>query len=162
MALVAGSDAGHALTALGLAQTLVAAGDETVVYTGLRWVQAAQRRGLVVADLPGLAARDDDDDSDAGAKLSTRAARMARELAPELALGGYDLVISDAITLAGGWAAELCGVPWIELSSHPLYEQSRGLPPIGAGLAVGTGVRGRLRDHLLRAVSAPALARGRA
>lgn len=159
---MAGSDAGHALTALGLAQVLASAGDETVVYTGLRWVDAAQRRGLVVAELPGLAARDDDDDDDAGAKLSTRAARMAVALAPELALGNYDLVVSDAITLAGGWAAELCGLPWIELSSHPLYEQSRGLPPIGAGLAVGIGVRGRLRDRVLRALSAPALARGRA
>ncbi|GAC58549.1 putative glycosyltransferase [Gordonia hirsuta DSM 44140 = NBRC 16056] len=159
---MAGSDAGHAFTALGLAARFAAAGDETVVYTGTRWTQAGARRGLTVRELPGLTARDDEDDTDAGAKLSTRAARMAVELAPLLAVDAPDLVICDAITLAGGWAAELVGIPWIELSPHPLYEQSRGLPPIGAGLAVGTGLRGRLRDRVLRALSAPAEARGRA
>lgn len=159
---MAGSDAGHALASLGLAARFAAAGDETVVYTGLRWQAAAARRGLTVRELPGLAARPDDDDADAGAKLSTRAARMAVELAPMLALDDAELVVSDSITLAGGWAAELTGVPWIELSSHPLYDQSRGLPPIGAGLPAGTGWRGRLRDSAFRALSAPAAARGRA
>lgn len=159
---MAGSDAGHAFAALGLAAAFAAAGDETVVYTGTRWGPAAERRGLTVRELPGLAARPGDDDTDAGAKLSTRAARMALELAPVLARGGYDLVFSDSITLAGGWAAELTGLPWIELSSHPLYDQSRGLPPIGAGLAVGTGLRGRLRDTVLRAMSAPSERKGRA
>lgn len=159
---MAGSDAGHAFAALGLAERLLAAGDEPIVYTGLRWVGAAARRGLIVRDLPGLAVRDDEDDGDAGAKLSTRAARMAVELAPVLAREQFELVVSDSITVAGGWAAELCGIPWIELSSHPLYEQSRKLPPIGAGLDVGVGVRGRLRDALLRALSRPAERKGRA
>lgn len=158
---MAGSDAGHAFTALGLAAAFAAAGDETVVYTGTRWADAAARRGLTVRDLPGLAVRDDEDDSDAGAKLSSRASRMALDLAPLLALEGTELVFSDAITLAGGWAAELTGVPWIELSPHPLYEQSRGLPPIGSGLPAGTGFAGRLRDAVLRAMSAPSQARGR-
>lgn len=158
---MAGSDAGHAFAALGLAERFLAAGDEVVVYTGIRWTEAAARRGIEVRELPGLAVRDGEDDADAGAKLSTRAARMALELEPELALGGYDLVISNAITLAGGWAAELAGIPWIELSPHPLYEQSRGLPPIGAGLAAGTGLRGRLRDGVLRLLSAPDRRRGR-
>ncbi len=157
---MAGSDAGHAFAALGLAEKFRAAGDEAVVYTGAGWAEAAARRGIEVRPLPGLAVRDDEDDADAGAKLSTRAARMAVELAPELALGGYQLVISDAITLAGGWAAELTGIPWIELSPHPLYDQSRGLPPIGAGLEPGAGLRGRLRDTVLRALSAPARRRG--
>ncbi|MEZ5211369.1 glycosyl transferase [Gordonia sp. PP30] len=161
MAFVAGSDAGHAFAALGLAAAFAAAGDQTVVYTGTRWREAALRRGLTVRELPGLAARDDEDDADAGAKLSTRAARMALELAPRLALDGVDLVIGDAITLAGGWAAELTGLPWIELSAHPLYDQSRGLPPIGSGLDAGSGARGRLRDGVLRALSAPAERKGR-
>ncbi|MCK0440433.1 glycosyl transferase [Gordonia alkaliphila] len=159
---MAGSDAGHALASLGLAADFAAAGHECIVYTGLRWETAAARRGLLVRDLPGLAARPDEDDSDAGAKLSVRAARMALELAPLLALERIDLVVSDSITLAGGWAAELTGLPWIELSSHVLYDQSRGLPPIGAGMAVGVGWRGRLRDGVLRALGARSHARGRA
>ncbi|MBM7367672.1 UDP:flavonoid glycosyltransferase YjiC (YdhE family) [Gordonia hydrophobica] len=157
---MAGSDAGHAFPALGLATALREAGDEAIVYTGDRWTSIAARRGIEVRPLPGLAARPGDDDDDAGAKLSVRAARMALELAPELALAGVDLVISDVITVAGGWAAELAGCPWIELSPHPLYEQSRGLPPIGAGLAPGVRLRGRLRDAVLRAGADVAVAKG--
>lgn len=113
----------------------------------------AAARGVEVAELPGLPATVDDDDEDAGAKLSVRAARMAVHLAPVLATRGVDLVISDVITVAGLWAAELAGIPAIELSPHPLYLPSRGLPPIGTGMAAGTGVRGRVRDGLLRAAS---------
>ena len=36
----------------------------------------------------------------------------------------------------GGMAAELLGIPWIELCPHPLYLPSRGLPPIGSGLGI--------------------------
>lgn len=160
MAIVAGSDAGHAFPALGLATALREAGDTVIVYTGARWVSIGRERGLDVRPLPGLAARPGEDDDDAGAKLSVRAARMALELAPELAVLDVDLVIGDVITIAGGWAAELAGLPWIELSPHPLYEQSRGLPPIGAGMAPGIGVAGRLRDAVLRAGADRAVATG--
>src|SRR5205085_3705740 len=37
---------------------------------------------------------------------------------------------------------------------QPLYLPSKGLPPIGSGLAPGTGVRGRLRDAAMRALTA--------
>src|SRR6202012_2359135 len=108
--------------------------------------------------LDGLAATDDD--VDAGARIHRRAARMAvlnvpvlRELAP-------DLVVSDVITAGGGMAAELLGIPWIELNPHPLYLPSKGLPPIGSGLAPGTGIRGRLRDATMRALTARSLQAG--
>ncbi|MFT3900231.1 MAG: glycosyltransferase [Gordonia sp. (in: high G+C Gram-positive bacteria)] len=157
-ALVAGDEAGHAFPAFALAQRLTAAGHSAVVFTGRRW-SGVDLGAAEVAELPGLAAADDDDDADAGAKLSTRAARMATALAPELA-GRFDVVIGDVITKAGGWGAELAGIGWVELSPHPLYEQSRGLPPIGMGLAAGTTAGGRLRDRLLRALSARAVAAG--
>jgi UDP:flavonoid glycosyltransferase YjiC (YdhE family) len=70
-----------------------------------------------------------------------------RELAP-------DLVVSDVITACGGMSAELLGIPWIELNPHPLYLPSKGLPPVGSGLAPGTGVKGRLRDAATRALTA--------
>jgi UDP:flavonoid glycosyltransferase YjiC (YdhE family) len=63
-------------------------------------------------------------------------------------------VVSDVITACGGMSAELLGVPWIELNPHPLYLPSKGLPPIGSGLAPGTGIRGRLRDAAMRALTA--------
>ncbi len=67
---------------------------------------------------------------------------------------GLDLVVSDVITACGGMSAELLGIPWIELNPHPLYLPSKGLPPIGSGLAPGTGIRGRLRDATMRALTA--------
>jgi UDP:flavonoid glycosyltransferase YjiC (YdhE family) len=70
-----------------------------------------------------------------------------RDLAP-------DLVVSDVITAAGGLAAELMDVPWVELNPHPLYRPSKGLPPLGSGLAPGVGVRGRIRDAVMRTLSA--------
>lgn len=153
VAIVAGPDAGHAFPAFGLAQRLGGQGFSATVFTGDGWFDAAAGAGIDIAELPGLRLLDSEDDSDAGAKLSARAARMAVGLAPVLATRGVDLVVSDVITVAGLWAAELCGVPGIELSPHPLYLPSRGLPPIGAGLARGTGLRGRLRDAALRAAS---------
>ena len=72
---------------------------------------------------------------------------VLRDLAP-------DLVVSDVITACGGLAAELLGLPWVELNPHPLYRPSKGLPPLGSGLAPGVGVRGRLRDAVMRALTA--------
>ncbi|NMN99902.1 glycosyl transferase [Gordonia sp. TBRC 11910] len=158
--LVAGPEAGHAFPAFALAERLAAVGHSPIVYTGLRWSHAAARRGIRVVDLPELAADDSDDDSDAGAKLSVRAARMALALAPVLVAHDVDVVVSDVITVAGGWAAELAGLGWVECSPHPLYLQSRGLPPIGAGMARGEGPLGRMRDAALRTSSAPARRRG--
>ncbi|WP_439033080.1 glycosyltransferase [Gordonia terrae] len=160
VAIVAGSDAGHAFPAFALAERFAAAGDEATVYTSLDWSRAARRRGIDLAELPALRAEDADDDTDAGAKLSDRAARMAVPLAEHLRTSGADVVVSDVITVGGGWAAQLCGLPWVELSPHPLYLPSRGLPPIGSGLAPGRGVRGRLRDTLMRAATASSIRKG--
>ncbi|GAA3716563.1 glycosyltransferase [Gordonia hankookensis] len=160
VAIVAGPDAGHAFPAFALAERLGADGIATIVYTGLRWRAAAADRGIEVLELPGLAVEDGDDDTDAGAKLSGRAARIAVSLAPVLAERRVDLVISDVITVGGAWAADLVGIPWVELSPHPLYRPSRGLPPIGAGLEPGHGWSGRLRDRAMRAATARSLRRG--
>jgi UDP:flavonoid glycosyltransferase YjiC (YdhE family) len=62
--------------------------------------------------------------------------------------------------VCGGLAAELMGLPWIELCPHPLYLPSKGLPPVGSGLAPGVGVRGRLRDAVMRALTARSLRGG--
>lgn len=158
---MAGPEAGHAFPAFALSERLSAAGHRPIVFTGARWERIAARRGIEVVDLPELAVAVGDDDDDAGAKLSVRAARMASALAPLLTERGIEVVVADVITVAGGWAAELAGLPWVELSPHPLYTQSRGLPPIGAGLDRGRGWRGRGRDRLLRAAGAPARRRGR-
>ncbi len=118
------------------------------------------RAGVDAVELEGLDATDADDDADAGEKLHRRAARMALLNVPTLQGLAPDLVVSDVITTCGGMAAELLGVPWVELCPHPLYLPSRGLPPVGSGLAPGTGVRGRLRDAVMRALSARSIRDG--
>ena len=160
VALVAGPEPGHVFPAIALCLHLAAAGDDPVLLTGTGWLDTARSAGLDAVELLGLDPDESDDDTDAGAKLHHRAARMAvlnlsvlRDLRP-------DLVISDVITVCGGMAAELAGIPWIELSPHPLYLPSRGLPPIGSGLAPGTGLRGHLRDATMRAFTARSVRAG--
>ena len=158
--VVAGPEAGHAFPALALCLRFCAAGDRPVLMTGTRWLETARRAGIEAVELAGLDPSDSDDDADAGAKIHQRAARMAVVNLPALRRCAPDLVISDAITACGGMAADLLGVPWVELSPHPLYLPSRGLPPVGSGLAPGSGLLGRLRDSTLRALTARSVRAG--
>lgn len=157
VAVVAGPDPGHSFPAIALCQRFLAAGDAPTLLTGAEWLDTARAAGVDAVELVGLDPTQDDDDSDAGAKIHQRAARMAVLNRPQLQAMGLDLVVSDVITACGGMAAELLGIPWIELDPHPLYRPSKGLPPIGSGLAPGTGVRGRLRDATMRALTARSL-----
>jgi len=154
VAVVAGPDPGHALPALALCRRFVAAGDTPTLLTGIRWLDTARQAGVDAVELAGLDPTAADDDTDAGAKIHQRAARMAVLNLPRLRDLAPDLVVSDVITACGGLAAELLGVPWIELSPSPLYRPSKGLPPLGSGLAPGVGLRGRLRDSVMRALTA--------
>jgi UDP:flavonoid glycosyltransferase YjiC (YdhE family) len=152
IAVVAGPDPGHSFPAMALCQRFAEAGDEPTLFTGSEWTEAAGVAGIDAVPLDGLVATDQD--LDAGARIHRRAARMAVLNVPALRELAPDLVVSDVITAGGGMAAELLGIPWIELNPHPLYLPSKGLPPIGSGLAPGIGVRGRLRDVTMRALTA--------
>ncbi|OBH42584.1 glycosyltransferase [Mycobacterium mantenii] len=152
VAVVAGPDPGHSFPAIALCRRFAEAGDEPTLFTGAEWLDTARGAGIDAVALDGLAATDDD--VDAGARIHRRAARMAVLNVPALRELAPDLVVSDVITAGGGMAAELLGIPWIELNPHPLYLPSKGLPPIGSGLAPGTGIRGRLRDATMRALTA--------
>jgi len=154
VAVVAGPDPGHAFPAIALCQKFAAAGDEPTLVTGAQWLDLARDRGVDAILLAGLDPVEGDDDADSGAKLHRRAARMAVLNEPGLAGLGLDLVVSDVITSCGGMAAEMLGLPWVELNPHPLYRPSSGLPPLGSGLAPGVGVRGHLRDAVMRALTA--------
>src|SRR6202000_895124 len=131
--------------------------DKPSPVTGPEWREPARAAGVDAVELAGLDPTADDDDGDAGAKIHQRAARMAVLNVPQLQAMGLDLVVSDVITACGGMSAELLGIPWVELNPHPLYLPSKGLPPIGSGLAPGTGIRGRLRDATMRALTARSL-----
>ncbi|MGD9620414.1 MAG: glycosyltransferase [Mycolicibacterium sp.] len=154
VAVVAGPDPGHAFPAIALCLRFLAAGDTPTLLTGRKWLDLAGREDIGAFELDGLAPVPGDDDGDSGAKIHQRAARMAVLNVQRIDGLAPDLVISDSITACGGMAAELLGVPWIELNAHPLYRPSKGLPPVGSGLAPGRGFRGRLRDSAMRALSA--------
>ncbi|OBI40626.1 glycosyl transferase [Mycobacterium kyorinense] len=154
VAVVAGPDPGHSFPAIALCQRFAAAGDTPTLLTGTEWLEDARAAGVDAVELAGLDPTAADDDRDAGAKIHQRAARMAVLNIPQLQDLAPDLVVSDVITACGGMAAELMGIPWIELNPHPLYLPSKGLPPLGSGLAPGIGIRGRLRDAVMRALTA--------
>ncbi|OKH61967.1 hypothetical protein EB72_14345, partial [Mycobacterium sp. SWH-M1] len=154
VAVVAGPDPGHAFPAIALCRRFLAAGDEPTLLTGTRWLDTARGEGFDAVELDGLRVMAGDDDADAGAKIHERAARMAVLNRARIESLKPDVVVSDSITTCGGLVADLIGVPWIELNTHPLYRPSKGLPPLGSGLAPGVGLRGRARDAVLRALSA--------
>lgn len=156
VAVVAGPDPGHAFPALALCRRFLAAGDSPTLLTGTEWLDTARSVGVDAIELVGLDPTDLDDDTDAGAKIHQRAARMAVLNVPVLRDLEPDLVVSDVITACGGLAAELLAIPWIELNPAPLYRPSKGLPPLGSGLAPGVGLLGRLRDAVLRTLTARA------
>jgi UDP:flavonoid glycosyltransferase YjiC (YdhE family) len=160
VAVVAGPDPGHAFPALALCLKFAAAGDDVTLLTGIEWLDTARAAGIDAVELIGLDPTEADDDADAGEKIHRRGARMAVFNVPVLTPLAPDLVVSDVITTCGGLAAELLGVPWVELSPHPLYRPSKGLPPVGSGLAPGSGLRGRLRDAVLRTMSARSVRQG--
>jgi UDP:flavonoid glycosyltransferase YjiC (YdhE family) len=160
VAVVAGPDPGHAFPAIALCRRFLAAGDKPTLLTGTEWLDTARAAGVDAVELAGLDPTADDDDGDAGAKIHQRAARMAALNLRQMQAMGLDLVVSDVITACGGMSAELMGIPWIELNPHPLYRPSAGLPPIGSGLAPGTGIRGRLRDAAMRALTARSVRTG--
>ena len=160
VAVVAGPDPGHAFPALALCRRFRAAGDTPTLVTGTQWLDTARGTGVDAIELDGLDPTAADDDTDAGAKVHRRAARMAVLNAPRVRDLTPDVVVSDVITACGGLAAELLGLPWIELNPSPLYLPSKGLPPLGSGLAPGIGIRGRLRDSAMRALTERSWRRG--
>lgn len=160
VAVVVGPEAGHVIPAIELCRRLRDAGEDPVLITGPRWRETAAAESIPFVELRGLAPRPGDDDADAGAKIHDRAAHVATEMLPDLQALAPDLVVADTITVGGALAAERLALPWVELVPHPLYLPSRGLPPLGSGLAPGRGLRGRVRDRVLRALTARAIRSG--
>ncbi|MEV6235309.1 nucleotide disphospho-sugar-binding domain-containing protein [Lentzea sp. NPDC051838] len=160
VAVVSGGDPGHVVPAIALCLRFLEAGDTPFLLTGDRWIAPAARSGITASRVHGLALADLRGCEDLGSELHSQAAALATALVPQLESLAPDLVVCDVLALGASLAAELLGVPWAQLSPHPLYEPSRWLPPMGSGLAPGTGVRGRMRDTVLRAFTARSIRQG--
>lgn len=160
IAVVAVADPGHAFPALALAEALRSRRHEVLLVTGVEHRAAAVATDLAFAELPAVAQTSDD--GDLGRRLWGLAADVAPALADVLTgSGDVDLVISDVLTGAGGFAADLLGTPWIELSPHHLTLPDPELPPMGLGRLPSDRWIRRRDDDRLRRLHLVSLERGR-
>jgi len=149
VAVISGPAPGHAFPSAALASALVAGGHDVTMLCGPDWDEGLRRDGVHTSTLPFVGT--DDDRGDFGHRLHDRAAQMAGPTASLLRDYRAEGVVADALTVCGGLAAELAGLPWVELVPHPLAELSRDLPPPGTGLPPsGSNPMRRVRDGMLR------------
>ncbi len=149
IALVTGPDAGHAFPVFAIAAELRRRGHQVLVCTGSQWQLELRRSDLPFAELPLLAPTPRD--RDFGFRIWGRAAEMAPPLRDLLAPHAPDIVVADTLTRAGGFAAELLGVPWVETSPHYVSDPADDLPPIGLGARHPRTPVGRLVHGYVRA-----------
>lgn len=150
VAIVTGPDHGHALNAIALAGELASRGVDVTVATGTPHARAVEAAGARFIELPLLSPTPGD--ADIAHLLVRRPAEMGPPLADRLRPHAPEVVVADVITVAGAFAAELLGVPWIELSPHMLYEPDPWVPPVGLGrLPSRTPWRRRSDDRIRRA-----------
>lgn len=156
---VSGPDAGHALPIIAVAKALSERGHDVVVATGPDWEDGCEADGLAWLELPMLEARKQD--ADFGYRIWGRAAEMAPPLADKLAPLAPDVLVVDTLTRAGAFAADLLGVPWVEVAPQFLYDPSPDVPPVGLGARPPRTPLGRLDHARLRRSQRSSLAEGR-
>ncbi len=81
-----------------------------------------------------------------------RAALDGPDLSAAIAQVRPDVVVADINAWGASLAAEAWGGPWVCFSPYTPPISSAGTPPFGPGLAPLAGLRGRLRDGLVRPV----------
>lgn len=158
IAVVAGPDPGHAYPALALASALRARAHAVTFVSGDRHRSEAARAGATFVELPALAPTPGD--VDLAHRLWRRPVTMAPPLAERLAAWSPDLVVSDVLTRAGAFAAELLGVPWVEISPHHLMDPDPDVPPIGLGRGPARTPWRRVDDRRLRRLQERSVAAG--
>lgn len=156
---VAGPDAGHLYPVVGLARGLRAAGHDVVVATGAGQRQDIEAAGLAFHELPLLEPQEQD--GDWAHRMWERAGQMAPALVDSLD-ARPDLVVADTLTVAGAFAAELLGVPRVEVIPHLLMDSDEALPPVGLGRTPARSRRRRLDDAWIRRKQQQSVAGGRA
>lgn len=90
------------------------------------------------------------------AVFAARAALDAADLQTAVVNFSPDLVLVDVMALGALAAAEASGLPYVVWLPYPAWIRRPGVPPYGPGLAPLAGPPGRLRDALLRPLTARA------
>ncbi|HWL37313.1 MAG TPA: nucleotide disphospho-sugar-binding domain-containing protein [Frankiaceae bacterium] len=144
VAVVAGPDPGHAFPAIALGLALRRRGCAVVFVSGTQW------ESVPLEFIPIGATPAQPEDADFGWVLWERPKQLAPGIAESLREWRADLAVVDTLTVPGWFAADLAGVPRVELVPHGLQVPSKHLPPPGSGLAPGRGPLGWLRDSVMR------------
>ncbi|MTV24803.1 hypothetical protein FTX61_05135 [Nitriliruptoraceae bacterium ZYF776] len=129
--LLSGTDRGHTYPVVGVALALRRRGHEVLVVTGRRRGPELDAAGVPWAPIPD--AEPHDEGRDLSGTLWSWAAAAARPTAALLRAAGTDVVVSDVLMAAGGLAADVAGLPWIQLVPHHLADAAVELPPMGLG-----------------------------
>lgn len=158
VALVAGPDPGHCFPVIAVARALQDAGHEVVVLSGDDRATDVTDAGLSFLTLP--LEWPDERHADLGERLWEMPGRLAQPTADVLATFGPDVVVVDTLTTSGAFAAELLGVPWVELIPHHLPDADPAIPPVGLGRHPTRNPLRRLGDRRMFQLAAPALAAG--
>jgi UDP:flavonoid glycosyltransferase YjiC (YdhE family) len=116
--------------------------------SGTQWEEPVRREGIAFVPIDLHAPSEKD--FDFGFVLWERSQQLAPGIARSLREFGATLAVVDSITVAGWFAADLAGVPRVELVPTSFQEPSRFLPPPGTGLAPGRGPLGKARDAWMR------------
>lgn len=91
-------------------------------------------------------------EGDVGRLLWGGAAELARRVTDRLEGWRPDVVVADTLVPAGGLAAQLLDVPWVELIPHHLTDPAPDLPPVGLGRRLARSSLRRADDrHIYRA-----------
>jgi UDP:flavonoid glycosyltransferase YjiC (YdhE family) len=129
--LLSGTDRGHTYPITAVALGLRARGHEVLVVTGSRRGPELDAAGVPWVPIP--TAEPHVEHVDLGANLWAWAAAAARPVAAILRDAGADVVVADVLMPAGGLAADLCDLPWVQLVPHHLTDAAVELPPMGLG-----------------------------
>lgn len=156
---VSGPDPGHLFPVVAVAVALRGRGHDVSVVTGQDWRSDLEASGLTFLGLPPL--EPDEGDADLGWRMWGRAEQMAPPLAELLLDARADLVVTDTLVGSAGFAAELAGLPWVDVVPHFLWAPSRHLPPVGLGQRPARTVVGRLIERQQRRQQAASFAEGR-
>ena len=160
IAVVSGPDPGHALVVLGVARALRARGHATLVATGTQRAALVRAEGHEFVELPLLAPTSGD--ADFGHRLWRRAGTMAPPLVDLLRPWRPDLLVVDTLTTVGALAADLLGLPWVEVSPHHCTDPDPLVPPIGLGAPPARTGQRRAWDAEIRRAQARDVAAGAA